>query len=101
MVSVVANAYPQAIKALVSALITEQREQADEIDALFTEMYQLLFKEGNPVGIKGLLHTIQLIETCAVRLPLCHATKQLTSRLRAAHEELLATLQQLGIEPKL
>ena len=101
VVSVVANAYPQAIKALVSALITEQREQADEIDALFTEMYQLLFKEGNPVGIKGLLHTIHLIETSAVRLPLCHATEQLTSHLRAAHEELLAPLQQLGIEPKL
>lgn len=99
VISVVANAYPRAIKALVTALITEEAERANEIDALFAEMYQLLFKEGNPVGIKGLLQTIQLIETNAVRLPLCHATDQLTDRLQEAHRAILCQLDLLGIQP--
>ena len=99
VISVIANAYPRALQTLVSYLITEQIQQADDLDAVFAEIYGLLFKEGNPVGIKSLLHKIKLIEYNTVRLPLCHASKQLSAQLLSAHQAVQNKLERLGVQP--
>jgi dihydrodipicolinate synthase len=44
---------------------------------------ELIFKEGNPVGIKALLSLLGVINTLEVRLPLVSATEELQRELKA------------------
>lgn len=98
VISVLANAYPTVTHNLVEALFDEQIERADAIDKASEELYHLLFVEGNPVGTKGLLNAIDLIDTSYVRLPLCPATPELSHRLKHADEELRREMTRLGVK---
>lgn len=44
-------------------------EPARKIHHMFTELYSLLFVDGNPAGVKALLHEMGFIEN-QLRLPL-------------------------------
>ena len=44
-------------------------EPARKIHPMFTELYKLLFIDGNPAGVKALLNDMGLIEN-VLRLPL-------------------------------
>ena len=76
LISVASNAYPREFKQLV------QNKDA-EMQKRFASLIALLFKEGNPTGIKALLNQMGLIEN-ELRLPLVSASEELQAALRKA-----------------
>lgn len=85
-VSVVANAFPRLSRA---TLQTEQGALAEQTDAELTTLYKLLFSEGNPTGIKALLHDMNLLAFNTLRLPLVSASEELYNQLKAESARLL------------
>lgn len=81
VISVVANEYPTAVADLVRCAKGKDYAAAEAIDARLSPCYDLLFREGNPTGIKALL---SLRGRCAnvLRLPLVPATDTLLDALR-------------------
>ena len=63
-------------------------EKALQIHHRFTELFKLLFVDGNPAGVKCLLHAMGMIEN-ELRLPL------VPTRL-TTYEQIRSVLTQLG-----
>lgn len=76
LISVASNAYPREFKQLVQNKDVEMQKR-------FASLIALLFKEGNPTGIKALLNQMGLIEN-ELRLPLVSASEELQAALRKA-----------------
>ncbi|MDY2633128.1 MAG: 4-hydroxy-tetrahydrodipicolinate synthase [Prevotella sp.] len=78
VISVVGNALTATFSKLVRAAMNGDCEAARGINETLSPLYKPLFKDGNPAGIKALLHIMGLIEN-QLRLPLvpaCDATVQ-------------------------
>ncbi len=70
VISVFGNAFPKEMSWLVHhALAGDAAEARQKMDSNFEHLFQLLFVEGNPAGIKCLLHLKGVIEN-VLRLPL-------------------------------
>lgn len=69
VISVVSNAYPVAFADLTHAAIAGETEKAREIHRQLHDCYPLLFCDGNPAGMKSLLHVLGRAEN-VLRLPL-------------------------------
>lgn len=69
VISVMANAYPKLISCLTNHCIESQPDSLQTQQSL-AEFIRLLFVEGNPAGVKAVLHQRGLIEN-VLRLPLC------------------------------
>lgn len=70
VISVFANAFPKQMATLVhSALQGNAKEVKEKTDREFGKIFQLMFVEGNPAGVKYMLHLKGLVEN-EVRLPL-------------------------------
>jgi 4-hydroxy-tetrahydrodipicolinate synthase len=80
VMSVVANAFPARFSALIHAALRGDFATARRGLMPFLRLDPLLYEEGNPVGIKQILHILGLIEP-AVRLPLTPASEGLSERL--------------------
>jgi 4-hydroxy-tetrahydrodipicolinate synthase len=83
VISVLGNALPALMKKLIQAAQTGQREEGRTLQAQLLPLMRLLFAEGNPTGIKGLL---SLMGLCGpyTRLPLLPASPSLLRQLEAA-----------------
>jgi len=81
VISVSINAFPSKVKAMVDALLTGNDEKANSIHKELYEVTELLFKEGNPTGIKALLSEMGIIEN-SLRLPLVPASESLMNEFR-------------------
>ena len=57
-------------------------KESNTIQYQLLEAMELIFKEGNPVGIKALLSLLGVINTLEVRLPLVNATEGLQKELK-------------------
>ena len=79
-ISVLANALPKPIVNLFNHVKNGNLNEAYHLNHSLMDMIRLLFEEGNPVGIKGLL---ELMGTCTkkVRLPLVSASSDLVSKM--------------------
>jgi 4-hydroxy-tetrahydrodipicolinate synthase len=82
VISVVANAFPRDFSAMVRLCLKGNFEKARELHFRFLEIYKLLFAEGNPVGVKAALSTLQICSE-QVRLPLVPASKNLINKIAA------------------
>lgn len=82
VISVVGNAIPQKFSTMVHAAINGNIVEADEIDQSLQELYRLVFKNGNPTGIKALLSNMGKVENI-LRLPLVPAAEETITALRA------------------
>ncbi len=82
VMSVVANAFPARFATIIHAALNNDFALARRELAHFLRIDPLLYEEGNPVGIKQILHILGLIEP-TVRLPLSEASTSLDERLRA------------------
>lgn len=80
VISVSINAFPEKIKAMVDAVASGNIEKANSAYKQMYEVTELLFKEGNPVGIKALLSIMGIIGN-NLRLPLVPASKCLMEEL--------------------
>lgn len=69
VISVIGNALPKEFSRMIRLEFQGEYEPARKIHHMFTELYSLLFVDGNPAGVKALLHEIGFIEN-QLRLPL-------------------------------
>lgn len=69
VISVIANAFPREFSKMVRLALHGDYNSALTIHHRFTELIELLFVDGNPAGVKSILHAMGYIEN-KLRLPL-------------------------------
>ena len=69
VISVIGNALPKEFSRMIRLEFNGEYEPARKIHHKFTELYSLLFVDGNPAGVKALLSEMNMIEN-ELRLPL-------------------------------
>ena len=73
VISVIGNALPREFSRMIRLEFKGEYEPARKIHHMFTELYSLLFVDGNPSGCKALLNDMGMIEN-VLRLPLVPTT---------------------------
>jgi 4-hydroxy-tetrahydrodipicolinate synthase len=79
VMSVIANAYPKQFSAVVHSALKGDFAAARKGLVSFLDIDPLLYEEGNPVGVKGILSTLGIISS-DVRLPLMKASDELREK---------------------
>ncbi len=69
VISVIGNALPREFSRMVRLALRGEYGPALHIHHQFTELFKLLFVDGNPAGVKAMLHAMGMIEN-QLRLPL-------------------------------
>ena len=69
VISVIGNAFPREFGRMVRLGLQGDYANALTIHHKFTELFKLLFVDGNPAGVKAMLHAMGMIEN-KLRLPL-------------------------------
>ncbi len=87
VISVIANAEPRIYSSMVKLALEGQFESARDFHYLAMKLIPLLFKEGNPAGVKAALAAKGLIKN-VVRLPLAPVSESLQKEI----EEVLKSL---------
>ena len=83
VISVVANALPAVFCEMVNEALAGNYEKAQEAAFKILDINNLLYCEGNPVGIKQVLSELEICEP-HVRLPLVKASNKLMTDLKNA-----------------
>ena len=73
VISVIGNALPREFSRMIRLEFKGEYGPARKIHHMFTELYSLLFVDGNPAGCKALLNDMGMIEN-VLRLPLVPTT---------------------------
>ncbi len=81
-ISVLGQAFPERYSQMIRQGLEGNYKEANTIQYQLLEAMELIFKEGNPVGIKALLSLLGVINTLEVRLPLVNATEGLQKELK-------------------
>ncbi len=82
VISVIAQGFPSEFSKMVRAGLEKNVEEAYSIHYKVAPSIDLIFAEGNPAGIKSLLHSKGICEE-VVRLPLVKASEKLKEEIRA------------------
>lgn len=69
VISVIGNALPREFSRMIRLEFNGEYEPARKIHHRFNQLYSLLFVDGNPAGVKALLHEMGFIQN-VLRLPL-------------------------------
>ena len=69
VISVIGNAFPKEFSKMVRLALNGDYDAARNIHHKFTDLFSLLFIDGDPAGVKCLLHAMGFIEN-ELRLPL-------------------------------
>ena len=69
VISVIGNAFPREFSRMTRLALQGDYEHALTIHHKFTELFSLLFVDGNPAGVKAMLNMMGMIEN-KLRLPL-------------------------------
>lgn len=69
VISVIGNAFPKEFSRMVRLALQGDYQNARIIHSRFAELFELLFVDGNPAGVKSMLHMMGFIEN-KLRLPL-------------------------------
>lgn len=69
VISVIGNALPKEFSRMIRLEMKGEIESARKIHHKFTDLFNLLFVDGNPAGVKAMLHEMCMIEN-VLRLPL-------------------------------
>lgn len=73
VISVIGNALPAQFSKMIRLEFNGEYDAARKIHHCFTELYKLLFVDGNPAGVKALLNDMGMIDN-VLRLPLVPTT---------------------------
>jgi 4-hydroxy-tetrahydrodipicolinate synthase len=87
VISVIGNALPKEFSRMIRLEFQGEYEPARKIHHMFTELYKLLFVDGNPAGVKALLNDMGFIEN-VLRLPLVPTTIATKEKMSAILKEL-------------
>jgi len=69
VISVIGNALPREFSKMIRLQMRGEYDPARKIHHRFTDLFSLLFVDGNPAGVKAMLHEMGFIEN-VLRLPL-------------------------------
>ena len=69
VISVIGNAFPREFSRMVRLALEGDYDNARVIHSRFMELFDLLFVDGNPAGVKSMLNMMGFIEN-RLRLPL-------------------------------
>lgn len=69
VISVIGNALPKEFSKMVRLALHGEYDVARKIHHKFTDLFNLLFVDGNPAGVKAMLHQMGMLEN-VLRLPL-------------------------------
>lgn len=83
LISVASNAFPEDFRQIVHA----NADQAEKLQRKYARMVELLFKEGNPAGIKTVLQQQGLLQN-VLRLPLVPNSAEVQQQIRNALKDL-------------
>jgi len=87
VISVIGNAFPKEFSRMVRLALAGDFQHALEIHHRFTELFDLLFVDGNPAGVKCMLHAMGFIEN-KLRLPLVPTRIKTYEQIRSVLNEL-------------
>lgn len=87
VISVIGNALPAEFSRMVRLALNGGYESARTIHHKFAELFKLLFVDGNPAGVKAMLHAMGLIEN-QLRLPLVPTRLTTMEKISAILKEL-------------
>lgn len=87
VISVIANALPGKVSKLIHFAVEGNFAEARKIHYEMIEIVQLMFKEGNPGGVKALLHYMGIIEN-ELRLPLYKIGDETYKEIKEAYLKL-------------
>lgn len=87
VISVIGNALPKEFSRMIRLEFQGEYEPARKIHHMFTELYSLLFVDGNPAGVKALLSDMGLIEN-VLRLPLVPTTIKTKEKMAVILKEM-------------
>ena len=82
VISVIGNAYAEEFALMVRYALSGDMEKAARIHERLTPLYDLLFVDGNPAGIKCLMNLRGMLDN-VLRLPLVPATAATEQRIAA------------------
>jgi 4-hydroxy-tetrahydrodipicolinate synthase len=82
VISVIGNAYAEEFAQLVHLAHAGNFEEAELIDNRLSELYRLIFVDGNPAGIKCLMELRGMLQN-VLRLPLVPATSATRDKIAA------------------
>lgn len=85
VISVAGNAYPREMAAMVHTAANDDFRTARSLDRDLSDIYRLLFADGNPGGIKALLASMGMMQE-VLRLPLVPVGDEVRRELAAAAE---------------
>ena len=81
VISVLANAYPAETKEFVELALEGKLDEADEKLKAIDAIISALFEEGNPVGVKSVLH-LKGVCSNTMRLPLVPGSEALQAKIK-------------------
>lgn len=87
VISVVGNSMPNEMNEIVRKALNNQFDVAREIHYKIIHLIDLIFREGNPAGVKAALNYQGIIQN-QIRLPLTTVSSQLYSEIQKAVVEL-------------
>jgi len=82
VISVIAQGFPEAFSKMVRLGLEGKVKEAYELHYKVAPSIDMIFAEGNPAGIKSLLHSKGMIES-VLRLPLVQASEKLSNEIDA------------------
>lgn len=91
VISVIGNALPKEFSRMVHLELDGDYESARKLHHRFTDLYDLLFVDGNPAGVKALLYEMGYIEN-VLRLPLVSTRLTTIERISLALRKLRLSL---------
>ena len=87
VISVIGNALPREFSKMLRLELNGEFESARKIHHKFTDLFSLLFVDGNPAGVKAVLHEMGFIEN-VLRLPLVPTRLTTLQRISSILKEL-------------
>ncbi len=87
VISVIGNAFPREFSRMTRLALKGDYEHALHIHHKFTELFKLLFVDGNPAGVKSILSVMGMIKN-KLRLPLVPTRIKTYEAIRAVLDEL-------------
>jgi 4-hydroxy-tetrahydrodipicolinate synthase len=81
VISVASNAYPLEFSNMVRACLAGDFVKAKAMNDPLIEVYDMMFTENNPSGVKAFMHQMGLLEN-EVRLPLVPLSEPIYSRVK-------------------
>lgn len=87
VISVIANALPNKLSSLIKLAIKGEYAEARELHYEMIDLFQLIFKEGNPGGVKALMNYQGTIEN-VLRSPLHKITDSTYNEIKKAYSKL-------------